>query len=163
MPESETSVVDKKRPVDEVDTEIVKLRACAETGFQHWIKRVQGDYLARRVSALTMEWQKEGKNVPEMLAGMATLLQVGPEPERMLEVVVAWEDVAPVKYDCSVVKFKRTGTQMGGGAPKGLRTQSTSFTRKLLIYDANWMRSGQPSRNRNQARRITSRGPSLLT
>ena len=94
MPESKLSVVNKKRPVDEVDTEIVKLRAFAETGFQHWIKRVQDDYLTRRFSALTMEWQKEGKNVPEMVAGMATLLQVGLEPERMLDLVVAWEDVA---------------------------------------------------------------------
>ena len=58
MLESKTSVVDKKRRVDEVDAEIVKLCAFAETGFQHWIKRVQGDYLARRVSALMMEWQK---------------------------------------------------------------------------------------------------------
>ena len=98
MPESKTAVVEKKRPVDGVDTEIVKLRAFAETGFQRWIKRVQGDYLARRVSALTMEWQTEGKNVPEMLAGMATLLQVGMEPERMLDLVVAWEDVASVKW-----------------------------------------------------------------
>ena len=36
-----------------------------------------------------MEWQKEGKNVLEMLAGVATLLQVGLEPERMLDLVVA--------------------------------------------------------------------------
>ena len=94
MPESKTPVLDKKRPVDEVDSEIVKLRAFAETGFQHWIKRIQGDYLAKRASALTMEWQKEGKNVPDMLAGMATHLQVGLEPERVLNLVVAWEDVA---------------------------------------------------------------------
>ena len=40
MPESKTAVVDKKRPVDEVDAEIIKLRAFAETGFQHWIRRV---------------------------------------------------------------------------------------------------------------------------
>ena len=33
MPESKTAVVNKKRPVDEVDTEIVKLRAFAKTGF----------------------------------------------------------------------------------------------------------------------------------
>ena len=102
-----------------MDSEIVKLRAFAETGFQHWIKRVQGDYLAKRASALTMEWQKEGKNVPEMLAQMATLLQVGLEPERMLDLVVAWEDVASVKYDCATMKFKPTGTRMGCGAPTG--------------------------------------------
>ena len=96
MPESKTPVVDKKRPADEVDSEIVKLRAFAETGFQHWIKRVQGEYLATRVSALTMEWQQVGKNVLEMLARMAALLQVGLEPERMLDLVVAWEDVASV-------------------------------------------------------------------
>ena len=42
--------------MDEVDSETVKLRAFAETGFQHWMKRVQGDYLAKRASALTMEW-----------------------------------------------------------------------------------------------------------
>ena len=66
-----------------------------------------------------MKWQKEGKNVPEMLAGMATLLQVGLEPERMLDLVVAWEDVASVKYECSAIKFKPVGTQMGGGAPTG--------------------------------------------
>ena len=119
MPESKTPVLDKKRPVDEVDSEIVKLRAFAETRFQHWIKRIQGDYLAKRASALTMEWQKEGKNVPEMLAGMATLLQVGLEPERMLDLVVAWEDVASVRYDCAAMKFKPVGTQMGGGAPTG--------------------------------------------
>ena len=68
MPESKTPVVDKKRPVDEVDSEIIKLRAFTGTGFQHRIKRVQGEYLARRVIALTMEWQQAGKNVPEMLA-----------------------------------------------------------------------------------------------
>ena len=119
MPESKTPVLDKKRPVDEVDPEIVKLRAFAEPGFQHWIKRIQGDYLAKRASALTMEWQKEGKNVPEMLAGMATLLQVGLEPERMLDLVVAWEDVASVRYDCVAMKFKPVGNQMGGGAPAG--------------------------------------------
>ena len=119
MPESKTPVVDKKRPVDEVDSEIVKLRAFAETGFQHWMKRVRGDFLARRVSALTMEWQQAGKNVPEMLAGMATLLQVGLEPERMLDLVVAWEDVALVKYDCSAMKFKPANSQVGGGAPIG--------------------------------------------
>ena len=66
-----------------------------------------------------MEWQQEGKNVPEMLAGMATLLKVGLEPERMLDLVVPWEDVASVKYDCSAMKFKPAGTQMGGGAPTG--------------------------------------------
>ena len=69
-----------------------------------------------------MEWQQEGKKVPEMLAGMATLLQVGLEPERMLDLVVAWEDVASVKYDCSAMKsmkFRPAGTQMGGGAPTG--------------------------------------------
>ena len=38
-----------------MDTEIVKLQAFAKTGFQHWIKRVQGDYLAKRALALTME------------------------------------------------------------------------------------------------------------
>ena len=102
-----------------VDPEVVKLRAFAETGFQHWIKRIQGDYLAKRAFALTMEWQKEGKNVPEMLAGMATLLRVGLEPERMLGLVVAWEDVASVRYDCVAMKFKPVGTQMGGGAPAG--------------------------------------------
>ena len=67
-----------------------------------------------------MAWQKEGKNVPEMLAGMAMLLQVGLEPERMLDVVVAWEDVDSVKYDWPAMKFKPTGThgtEMGGGAP----------------------------------------------
>ena len=119
MPESKTAVLDKKRPVDEVDSEIVKLRAFAKTGFQHWVKRVQGDDLAKRASSLTMEWQKKGKNVPEMLAGMATLLQVGLEPERMLDLVVASEDVASVKYDCAAMKFKPIGTQMGGGAPTG--------------------------------------------
>ena len=119
MPESKTPVLDKKRPVDEVDPEIVKLRAFAETRFQHWIKRIQGDHLAKRASALTMEWQKEGENVPEMLAGMATLLQVGLEPERMLDLVVAWEDVASVRYDCVAMKFKPVGNQMGGGAPAG--------------------------------------------
>ena len=100
MPESKAPVLDKKRPVDEVDYEIVKLRAFAKTGCQHWIKQVHGDYLARRVSALTIECQQASKNVPEMLGGMATLLQVGLEPERMLDLVVAWEDVASVKYDC---------------------------------------------------------------
>ena len=102
-----------------MDSEIVKLRAFAETGFQQWIKRIQGDYLAKRASALTMEWQKEGKNVPQMLARMATLLQVALEPERMLDLVVAWEDVASVKYDYAAMKFKPVGTQMGGGAPTG--------------------------------------------
>ena len=55
--------------------------------------------------------------MPEMLAGMATLLQVG--LERMLDLVVAWEDVASVRYDCAAMKFKPLGTQMGGGAPTG--------------------------------------------
>ena len=96
-----------------------KLRAFAETCFQPWIKRVQGDYLARRVSALTMEWQQAGKNVLDMLAGMATLLQVGLEPERMLDLVVAWEDVASVRYDCSAMKLKPANTQVGGGASTG--------------------------------------------
>ena len=66
-----------------------------------------------------MEWQKEGKNVPKMLAGMATLLQVGLEPECMLDLVVAWEDVASVKYDFAAMKLKPMGTQMIGGAPTG--------------------------------------------
>ena len=64
-----------------------------------------------------MEWQQAGKNVPDMLAGMATILQVGLEPERMLDLVMAWEDVASVRYDCSAMKFKPTNTQVGGGAP----------------------------------------------
>ena len=119
MAESKTPVVDKKRPADEVDSEIVKLRAFAETGFQHWIKRVQGEYLARRVSTLTMEWRQASKNVPEMLAGMATLLQAGLAPKRMLDLVVAWEDVALVRYDCSTMKFKPANTQMRGGTPTG--------------------------------------------
>ena len=162
MPESKTPVLDKKRPVDEVDSEIVKLRALEKTGFQHWIKRVQGDYPANRASALTMEWQKEGKNVPEMLAGMATLLQVGLEPECMLDLVVPWQDVASVKYDCAAMKFKPVGTQMGGGARRGLRTQSTFSTRKSLILDANWMLSQPPSRSPSPPRQTTSRGSSLL-
>ena len=37
----------------------------------------------------------------------------------MLDLVVVWEDVASVKYDCAAMKFKATGTQMGGGAPTG--------------------------------------------
>ena len=119
MPESKAQVLDKKRLVDKVDVDIVKLRAFAERGFQHWIKRVQGDYLARRASALTMEWQQDRKNVPEMLGGMATLLQVGLEPERMLDLVVACEDVASMKYDPSTMKFKPNNTQVGGGAPAG--------------------------------------------
>ena len=57
-----------------------------------------------------MEWQQANKNVPEMLGGMATLLQVGLELERMLDLVVAWEDVALVKYDCSAMKFKPANT-----------------------------------------------------
>ena len=143
MPESKTPVLDKKRPVDEVDIEIVKLRAFAETGFQHWIKRVQGECLAKRASALTMEWQKEGKNVLEMLAGMATLLQVGLQPEHMLDLVVAWEDVASVKYDCAAMKFRPTGTQMGGGAPTGaphvvdfLHQENADLRRKLDAQSA---------------------------
>ena len=155
MPESKTPVLDKKRPVDEVDSEIVKLRALAETGFQRWIKRVHGDYLAKRASALTMEWQKEGKNVPEMLAGMATLLQVGLEPERMLDLVEAWEDVASVKYDFAAMKFKPIGTQMGGGAPRGLHMQSTFSTRTSLILDANWMLNQPLSRSRSPPRQTT--------
>ena len=63
-------------------------------------------------------WQ--GKNVPEMLAGMATLLQVGLQPERMLDVVVAWADTASVRYDCSAMKFKLPNTQV-------------FFIRRLLI------------------------------
>ena len=71
-------MTDHKRRVPEVASEIVKLRAFAETGFQHWIKMVRCDYLARRVSAFKMEWHQAGHNLPEMVASMATLLQVGP-------------------------------------------------------------------------------------
>ena len=56
------------------------------------------------------KYKKKSKNVPEMLGGMAKLLQVGVEPERMLDLVVAWEDVALVKYDCSAMKFKSANT-----------------------------------------------------
>ena len=89
--------------------------------------------------------------MPEMLAGMATLLQVGLEPERMLDLVVAWEDVASVKYDFAAMKFK----------PRGLRTQSTFSTRKLLILDANWMLNQPLSRSRSPPRQTTSKGFSL--
>ena len=96
---------------------IIKLHSFAEIGSQHWIKRVQGEYLAGRVSTLTMEWQQAGKNFPEMFAGMATFLQAGLEPERMLDLVLAWE----VRYDCFAIKFKPANTQVG--RPQGQQLQ----------------------------------------
>ena len=72
---------------------MVKLSSCVllpKRSFDIGLKGSEGDYLARRASALTMEWQRAGKNVPEMLGGMATFLQLGLVPERMLDLVVAW-------------------------------------------------------------------------
>ena len=88
-----------KRPVDDTDPEIAVLHAFLENGFPTWVQRIPGDYLARRVAEISLRCQKQGKHIPTLTEGMATILNDAIPADRVLNLVVAWEDVSQHVYD----------------------------------------------------------------
>ena len=63
-----------KRPADDMDPEIAVLRAFLENGFPAWVQRIRGDYLTRIVAENSLRCQKQGKYIPTLTEGMATLM-----------------------------------------------------------------------------------------
>ena len=48
---------------------------------------------------MTIGWQQGGRNVPDLLQGMAKLFQIGLDHECILDSIIAWEGVASVTYN----------------------------------------------------------------
>ena len=116
---NEGSNGDKKRPADDVDPEISLLRAFAQTGFPAWVQRIPGDYLAKRVAEVSITCQRAGHNLPELTQKMAALLQSDISPDRVLDLVVAWEDVTRSAYDPALATFvPHVEPQQSGSAPQ---------------------------------------------
>ena len=80
----------RKRPADGEEPELVKLRAFAECGFHLWYERVPKDFLAGRVADLVVRWQAIGANVPQLVQAMVEQLKIPIQPERVLDLIVAW-------------------------------------------------------------------------
>ena len=83
-----------KRPADDVEPWITVLCAGLENGFPAWVRRIPGDYLARRVAEVATRCQKEGKHISTLTEGMAAILNNSTAANRVFDVVVAWEDVS---------------------------------------------------------------------
>ena len=83
------------------------MQAFGENGFPAWAQRIPGDYLARRVTEVTLQCQQAGQHVPTLMegTGMATMLGGSIPLERVLDLVVAWEDVGKKFYDPTKSKF----------------------------------------------------------
>ena len=89
MPISNDGSNGNKRPADDMDPEIAVLRAFLENGFPAWVQRIPGDYLARTVAEILLRCQKQGKHIPTLTEGMATILNNAIQAERVPDLVVA--------------------------------------------------------------------------
>ena len=83
-----------KRPADDMEPEIAVLRAFLENRFPVWVQRIPGDSLACRVAEVSLRCQKQGKHIPTFTEGMAAILNNAIQADRVLDLVVAWEDVS---------------------------------------------------------------------
>ena len=107
-----------KRPAHDTDPEIAVLCAFLENGFPAWVQRIPGDYLARRVAEISLRCQKQGKHIPTLTEGMATILNNAIQADRVLDLVVAWEHVNQHMYDLIQAKFVAVAqTQKSSDAP----------------------------------------------
>ena len=144
MPTSNDGSNGNKRPADDTDPEIAVLRAFLENGFPPWVHRIPGDYLARRVAEISLRCQKQGKHIPTLTEGMATILNNAIPADRVLDLVVAWEDVSQHVYDPTQAKFVPVAqTQKSSDAPQGASPDISSLHQEIRDLRAQLQKGSQ--------------------
>ena len=112
-----------KHPPDDVDQEIAFFQGLSDNGIPAWAQRVPEDYLARWVAEVTLRCQQAGQYVPTLMEGMAAMFGGSISPERVPDLVMAWEDVGKKFYDLSQAKCV--------SLPKPTKTSSAPGQRAL--------------------------------
>ena len=71
------------------------------------------------MAEFALRCQKEGKHIPTLTEGMATILNNTITADTALDLVVAWEDVSQSVYDPALAKFEQAPEPaQTGGAPQ---------------------------------------------
>ena len=127
------------------------LHAFLENGFGAWVQRIPGDYLARRVAEISLRCQKQGKHIPTLTEGMATMLNNAIQADRVLDLIVAWEDVSQHMYDPSQAKFVPVAqTQKSSDAPQGASQDTSSLHQEIRDLRAQ-IKKGSQSKGKTKA------------
>ena len=113
----------KKRPAEE-ELELAAVRAFIEHAFPLWVTRVSPDKLANGVAELSVRWFQAGHNVPQESNAFKTLRTMDIPPEKILDILFAWEEVHKSRY------LPETGKFVPLRPASGSRKSSTSESQK---------------------------------
>ena len=94
----------KKRLAEE-EPELAAVRAFVEHAFPLWISRAPADKLANGVAEMSVRWVQAGHNVPQIAAARQAQLAIEMPPEKMMDVLYAWEEVHKSRYMPETGKF----------------------------------------------------------
>ena len=119
----------KKRPAEE-EPELAAVRAFVEHAFPLWVTRVSPDKLANGVAEMSVRWAQAGHNVPQVSNALKTQLAMDIPPEKILDILFAWEEVHKSRY------LPETGKFMPLRQASGSRKSSTSETEKKASIKA---------------------------
>ena len=119
----------KKRPAEE-EPELAAVRAFVEHAFPLWVTRVSPDKLANGVAEMSVRWAQAGHNVPQVSNALKTQLAMDIPPEKILDILFAWEEVHKSRY------LPETGKFMPLRQASGSRKSSASETEKKASIKA---------------------------
>ena len=94
----------KKRPAEE-EPELAAVRAFVEHAFPLRVTRVSPDKLANGVAEMSVRWVQSGHNVPQVSNALKTQLAMDIPPEKILDILFAWEEVHKSRYLPETRKF----------------------------------------------------------
>ena len=79
--------------------------AFVEHAFPFWISRAPADKLANGVAEMSVRWVQAGHNVPQIAAALQAQLAIEMPPEKMMDMLYAWEEVHKSWYMPEIGKF----------------------------------------------------------